>query len=295
MSFQVSKRAAPVASRRAPAPAMWAASMPGAPRERRARRRLAWGLARCGQFAAVAATLTGASTASAQTVNDVVRRYLDARGGIVKLRSVQTLRLTGTMELPGVTAPFVLELKRPNKMRTEFTVEGRKGIRAWDGRTGWEQLPLPGESARPMGPDEAAEARAQADVDLSPLVDAAAKGYTVELAGKDRLPSGDTWKLVVRGGEDPPRTMHLDARTHLVVEALDRRRLEGQEVEFVTDVGDYRSVGGLAFPHRIEVGPRGSAERQRLVVRTVEVNPPLDDARFAMPGGPAPRKGPVLP
>jgi len=60
--------------------------------------------------------------AHAQTVEDVVRRYLDARGGIVKLRSVQTLRLSGTMELPGVSAPFTLDLKRPNRMRTEFTV-----------------------------------------------------------------------------------------------------------------------------------------------------------------------------
>jgi hypothetical protein len=134
-----------------------------------------------------------------------------------------------------------------------------------------------------MGPEEAAEARAQADVDLSPLVDAAAKGFTVELEGRDRLPGGDTWKLVVRGKDAPPRTMHLDTRTHLVVETLDRRPVEGKEVEFVTEIGDYRSVGGLVFPYRMEVGPRGSPERQRLVVRKIEIDPTLDDARFAMP------------
>jgi hypothetical protein len=236
-----------------------------------------------GAIAALA--LLAAVAARAQTVDDVVRRYVEARGGIVKLRSVQSLRLTGTMELPDVRAPFVLEIARPGKMRTEFTVEGRKGIRAWDGRSAWEQLPLPGERPRPMSPEDAAEARAQADVDFSPLVDAAAKGYTIELVGRDRLPGGDTWKLVVQGQEGPPRTLHLDARTHLVVQTSDRRSLEGQEVEFVTEVGDYRTVAGLVFPHRIDVGPRGSAERQRLVIQRIEVNPPLDDARFAMPGG----------
>ena len=123
--------------------------------------------------------------------------------GSSKLHSVQSLRLTGTMELPGVSAPFVLELARPGRMRTEFTVEGQKGVRAWDGRTAWEQLPLPGERPRPMSPEDAAEARAQADVDFSPLVDAAAKGYTIELIGRDRLPGGDTWKLVVRGNDVP--------------------------------------------------------------------------------------------
>jgi hypothetical protein len=243
--------------------------------------------------AATAAFLAGGSTVGSQTVDDVVGRYLDARGGLAKLRSVVSLRLTGTMELPGVSAPFVLELKRPSRMRTEFTVEGQTGIRAFDGRTAWEQLPLPGERPRPMSPEDAADARAQADVDLSPLVDAAAKGYAVELVGRDRLPGGDTWKLFVSGGDAPRRTLYLDARTHLVVQTQDRRNLDGQEVEFVTEVGDYRSTGGLVFPHRIEVGPRGSPERQRLVIRRIEVNPPLDDARFAMPGPrpPAARPG----
>ena len=248
---------------------------------------------------ATAVALLTASAARAQTVDDVMRRYLEARGGLARLRAVQGLRLTGTMELPGVSAPFVLELKRQGKMRTEFTVEGQTGIRAWDGRTAWEQLPLPGERPRLMDPEDAAEARAQADVDFSPLVDAAAKGYTVELVGRDRLPGGDTWKLVVRGKDGPPRTMHLDARTHLVVETVDRRNVDGKEVEFVTEVGDYRPVSGLVFPHRMEVGPKGSPDRQRLVIRRIEVNPPLDDSRFAMPvrppaGAPPVRKTPAV-
>ena len=229
-----------------------------------------------------------ASTASAQTVEDVVRRYLEARGGLARLRAVQSLRLKGTVELPGVPpAPFTLELKRPDRMRTEFVIEGRKAVRAYDGRVAWAQLPVPGEPPRPMAAEDAADAKAQADVDLSPLVDAAAKGYTVELVGRDRLPGGETFRLVVRGKDEPPRTLQLDTRSHLVVRTEERRRVEGQEVDFVTEVGDYRPEGGLVFPHRIELGPRGSADRQRLTIATVEVNPPLDDARFSLPGAPA--------
>ena len=37
------------------------------------------------------------------------------------------------------------------------------------------------------------------------------------------------------------------------------------------------------------MGPKGSPERQRLVIQRVEVNPPLDDARFAMPAAPSRR------
>ena len=156
-----------------------------------------------------------ASTASAQTVEDVVRRYLEARGGLARLRAVQSLRLNGTVELPGVPpAPFTLELKRPDRMRTEFVIEGRKAVRAYDGRVAWSQLPVPGEPPRPMAAEDAADAKAQADVDLSPLVDAAAKGYTVELVGRDRLPGGETFRLVVRGKTSrPARCSSTPART----------------------------------------------------------------------------------
>lgn len=242
------------------------------------------------------------SGASAQTVEDVVRRYVEARGGAAKLRAVESLRFTGTMELPDVTSSFVLELKRPNRMRTEFVVQGQTGVRAFDGQHAWERLPLPGEGPRPMGPEEAAEARAQADVDLSPLVDSAAKGFTVELEGRDRLPGGETWRLLVRGRDTPPRTLHLDVRTHLMVRTIDTRTIDGKPVEMVTEISDYRPLAGMVFPHRIEVGPRGKPERQRLVIQKVEINPPLDAKRFAMPGGgsrkpQAPRPAPptVLP
>jgi hypothetical protein len=237
--------------------------------------------------AALALVALAGPPAAAQTVDDVVRRYVEARGGAARLQAIESLRFTGTMQLPDVSAAFVLELARPNRMRTEFVVQGHTGVRAFDGEHAWEQLPLPGERPRLMSPEDAAEARAQADVDLSPLVDAVAKGFTVELEGRDRLPSGETWRLVVRGRDVPPRTIHLDAKTRLVVRTVDVRSIDGEPVEIVTDISDYRIQGGVEFPYLIEVGPRGKPERQRLVVQRIEVNPPLDASRFAMPAAPA--------
>jgi len=237
------------------------------------------------RFLLAGALLALPATGRAETVDQVLARYLQARGGSERIHAVQTLRLTGRMSLTDVDAPLVLELKRPNRMRTEFVFQGRTGVRVYDGQKAWMILPLSGlDQAQAMSPEEARDAREQADIDLSPLVDPAAKGYTVELLGRESGVGGkESWKLRVRPREGQPRTMYLDARTFLVVRIEESRTIDGKEEDFVTTVGDYRSVGGLLFPYAIEVGPRKGGETQKFSFDRIEVNVPLDDSRFVMP------------
>ncbi|HSB60201.1 MAG TPA: hypothetical protein VLI67_00680 [Vicinamibacteria bacterium] len=222
--------------------------------------------------------------ASAETVDQIIDRYLKARGGIERIRGVQTLRLTGRMTLPGVEAPLVLELKRPNRMRTEFVFQGKTGVRVFDGERAWMVLPLPGlDQPRPMSAEEARDAREQADIDLSPLVDPAAKGYAVELVGREAGLGRESWKIRVRSRDGQVRAMYLDVKTYLVNRIEESRTVEGKAEEFVTLISDYRSTGGLVYPHSIEVGPRAGGESQTFSFDKIEVNVPLDDSRFAKP------------
>jgi hypothetical protein len=237
----------------------------------------------------VSAILAGPPTAArAQTADQVVARYVQARGGAAKIRAVQTLRLTGKMTLPGVEAPLVLELKRPNRMRTEFVFQGKTGVRAFDGRNAWMILPVLGmDQPQPMPPEDARDAREQADIDLSPLIDPQAKGFAVELMGRESALGQESFKVQVRSREGQVRTLYLDAKSYLVTRIEETRQIEGKGEEFETLVGDYRTVAGLVFPHLIELGPRRGDERQKLIFDRIEVNVPIDDARFAAPAAAA--------
>ena len=63
--------------------------------------------------------------ASAQTAEEIVKKALDARGGVEKIKGVQTERVTGQVSFSReMEGTFIVELKRPLKMRTEITVEG---------------------------------------------------------------------------------------------------------------------------------------------------------------------------
>ena len=79
--------------------------------------------------------------ASAQTLDEVLAKNFKAKGGLDKIKAVQTIRMTGTMTVgPGIEAPFVLEQKRPNMLRMEFIVQGMTVVQAYDGKVGWQLI-----------------------------------------------------------------------------------------------------------------------------------------------------------
>src|SRR5437667_10380270 len=68
--------------------------------------------------------------ASAQTAEEIVKKALDARGGVEEIKGVQTERVTGQVpfsrEMEGT---FTVEFKRPLKMHTDVTVERQQRVR----------------------------------------------------------------------------------------------------------------------------------------------------------------------
>ena len=225
-----------------------------------------------------------AAPAASQTVDDIVAKNVAAKGGMDKIKAVQTVRMTGKMTLgPGIEAPVVLELKRPNMMRMDVTVQGMVGSQAYDGAAGWMLMPFAGSPVpQQMSAEDAAMAAEQADMD-GPLIDYKAKGNKVELLGKEKVEGADAYKLRITLKNGTVRNIYIDAEHFLEIKDESKRMVRGSEVETETIVGDYKEVGGMMFPHSVDSGQKGNAQRQKLVVEKIELNVPLDAARFKMP------------
>jgi outer membrane lipoprotein-sorting protein len=233
-------------------------------------------------MALVALTLPAVVTA--QTVDELIAKNVEARGGLAKLKSVNSMRLLGKITMgPGMEAPVKLELKRPANVRMEFTFQGMTGVQAWDGSSGWVITPFGGKTdPEPMSPDDAKEAEEQADLD-GPLVDYKSKGHTVELVGKEKLEGSDAYKLKVTLKNGTVNHTYLDADSYLTIREESKRTIRGSEMEVVSDIGDYKDVDGLLVPHSIQNSTKGQAQKQDIVIEKVELNPALDDSRFKMP------------
>jgi hypothetical protein len=229
--------------------------------------------------------------ALAQTVDEVIAKANDARGGLEKMKAVQSVRITGKMTMgPGLEAPITIEMKRPRNARMEFTIQGMTGVQAYDGQQAWGISPMGSQKPEPLPPEMAKDLDNQADID-GPLVDYKAKGHQVELVGKEKVEGTDAWKLKVTLKTGDVQYIFLDADSNLEIRNESRRVVRGSEMEIESTIGDYKEAGGVLWPHSIQSGAKGRPEKQVLSFDTIEINPAIDDSRFKMPA-PKPAEAP---
>jgi hypothetical protein len=225
-----------------------------------------------------------APIASAQTVDELIAKNIEAKGGLAKLKAVKSQRATGKMVMgPGMEAPIVIVSKRPNRTRLEFTFQGMTGMQAFDGKTAWSSMPFMGKKEPElMPPDQAKDFEEGADFD-GILMDYKDKGRTVELVGKEQVEGADAYKLKVTFKSGSTRHVYLDAETFLEIKMESKRMVRGSEVEGESYMSDYKEVGGMMMAHVLEQGMKGMPQRQKFVIDKVELNPEIDESVFAMP------------
>jgi hypothetical protein len=235
----------------------------------------------------MAALLPG--EARAETLDSLIARHIEARGGLERLQSIETIRMRGrAIAGPGREALITREARPPGRIRTEFVYQGVTSIYACDGSRCWSVAPLSGNfDAQPMSEADASRALAQADI-IGPLVDWKAKGHSVLLAGRETIDGREVFKLELSLKGGGAQTDYLDAETALLVRREATRTVEGRTVEIETTFDNFGPVGGVIFPFSIKTGAKNQPdflpESLEIVVEGAELNVVIDESRFRMPG-----------
>ena len=233
---------------------------------------------------ALAVGVALAVPASAQTVDEIIAKNAAAKGGIDKVKSVTSVRVTGRIMLgQGLEAPVVLEMQRPNSRRMDLTVQDMVLSQGFDGKKAWIINPMQGiKTPQAMSAEEQQTIEEQADID-GPLIDYKTKGHTVELLGKENVDGSDAYKVKLTMKTGTVRTLYIDAARFLEVKEESKRTIRGREVEGETIYSDYKAVAGMMYPHSIDNGQKGNPQREKVIIEKIEINVPLDAARFKMP------------
>lgn len=232
----------------------------------------------------------------AQTVDQIMAKALAARGGVPAIKAIHSERLTGHISFsqapPG---SFLVEIKRPGKMREEIGFGAKTLIQTTDGSSGWKLMTASGTDA-PVALT-AAEVRNMAggaDID-GPLLDYKKKGNKVELIGKEKVGDKDAYKLKVTDKTGDVRYDYIDANSFLEIKWEGQVENAGEKNTFASYFSNYRKVNGVMFAFTIKSGTAEHPNGQKIDFDKVEVNVPLNDALFGKPVVPAPSGGHASP
>ena len=224
-----------------------------------------------------------AFSTSAQTVDEVISKNIQAHGGLEKLKSVRSIRATAKINQGSFRAEFRQENKRPDKVREETIIQGLVAIQAYDGRTGWQTSPFGGrKDPELMSQDDMKSLVVDADLD-GPLVDYKGKGHRAELVGHDSVEGTDCFKIKLSMKNGDVRYYYLDADSYLELKLEIQTTIRGALQESEMYYGDYEQVNGIYYPFAIEQAQKGSASRTQISVEKVEQNVLLEDAHFSLP------------
>jgi outer membrane lipoprotein-sorting protein len=221
----------------------------------------------------------------AQTVDEIIAKNIQAHGGLEKIKSVNTIRITGKFSEGNFRAAFVQENKRPNKVREEQIIQGMAAIQAYDGKTGWQISPFNGRKDPDLlSADDMKPLVEDADID-GLLVDYKNKDHRAELIGHDSVEGTDCYKIKLTLANGDVRYYYIDTDSLLEIKVETQRNIRGTVQYGEILYGDYDQVNGLYFPFTYETGMKGETDRVRYTVEKIEINLPLSDSRFSIPAG----------
>jgi len=234
--------------------------------------------------------LAASSAASAMTAEELVAKNLEAKGGVDAIKAIDSLHAVGKMSFTGdFSVDLTLDqvISRKGKVRQEAALQGMTSVQAYDGTEGWQIQPFGGrKDPEKLSADDIKGLADDADID-GPLVDWQSKGSKLEYLGTEDVDGTDAHKLKVTEKDGDVKYFYFDPDYFLEIRVVTQRKVRGTEQETESDLGNYEKVAGVYMPFSIESGAKGGPKSQKVTIETVEVNKPVDDAKFAFPATPA--------
>jgi outer membrane lipoprotein-sorting protein len=228
-----------------------------------------------------------ASSASAQTADEVVNNYIAALGGRDALGKLTSRRAIGTITVNtpvgDLSGPIEIDSKAPNKTRLAIDLDvsalgGDKmhDERRFDGTSGIMLNSMNGDSEITGNQLD----NMRNNVFPTPLLNYKAAGITVEVLPKETLNGKAVVVLRATPKAGSATKLFFDAESYLLVRTVStiNSPQTGGDVEQTSDMSDYRAVDGVKVA--FQVTNSNALQSSVIKLTKVEHNVALDDALF---------------
>lgn len=218
------------------------------------------------------------------SVNEIIARSLQARGGAEALGTIHSLSFMGTRVGDGRTSKAAKENMRPSYFLVGCTNPECAVAEGYDEKGAWEMSPRRQRVMRVDG--EAANALRRAAQFDEPYFNYGAQGYKVQLLGKVRFHDQEAFAIQVEFPWDSKEVHYIDTGTFLDLGNRKAAQVHarGEQVKGITYYSDYRPVNGFLYPFRQQWVREDNGEQIELVQwDKIEANAISDPSFFRPP------------
>jgi hypothetical protein len=229
-----------------------------------------------------ASTLAVAYGAQAQTADEIIAKHVAAIGGTEKLNGLTSLYVETTTEVMGNEMNGSTTILNGKGYKMEGEVMGSKVVNVITDKGGWSINPMGGGGAQALPEEAAKQAKDQLYIG-GPLLNYAAKGYTAELKGQEKIGAVNAFKLVLSSKDAGATTYYIDPATYYIIKMVKTANMMGQQMEVAATYSDYKKTDyGFVYPYSTEMDMGGQFSMTSKVNK-IEVNKAVDPKAFDMP------------
>jgi hypothetical protein len=216
--------------------------------------------------------------AQAQTVDEVINKYMDALGGKDKLATLTSVYMEGVSVRNGNETTSKTYKVQDKLYRYDVNFGMGSFTILVTPEKGWQTNFRNGGAFEPMTDETLKGFLPQIDC-AGPMVNYATKGHKAELTGKETVDSIDCFKIKLTTKAGKEIDYWIDSKTYLIHQSSQKTAGRNGEVELITVYTDYKAVDGIPFPFTATL-KGGGFGGGTVNYEKIELNKPVDDKLY---------------
>jgi hypothetical protein len=230
-----------------------------------------------------AITLFLAVSASAQTADEIIGKYVQAIGGKDVLTKITSVYTETTMDVMGMQISGKTTILNGKGMKQEMDVMGSTMVTCLTDKGGWTINPMAGGTDPVDMPADQFNSGKDQIVVGAPFINYARNGSKSELLGTEAVGAVNAYKIKLTDSNNKASVYFFDPNTYLLLKTIQQSDNQGQMVENIITFSDYRATNGYTMPYKMDMDMNGGQMTMTMTVTKVELNKPVDEAIFSKP------------
>jgi hypothetical protein len=222
-------------------------------------------------------------SASAQTADEIISKYIQAIGGKDLLSKITSVYTESSMDVMGNQATVKTTVLNGKGMKQDMDIMGSQILTCYTDKGGWSINPMAGSTSPEDMPEKQYNSGKDQIVIGAPFINYAEKGYKAELAGTETVGNVNAYKIKFTSPDSTSAVYSFDPNTFYLVKSLQQAEMQGQMSDNEIIYSDYRQTDGYAMPYKMDMNMAGGQFSMVMTVTKVELNKPVDETVFSKP------------